>query len=58
MDQKEKAQELLDLFNGNTDHAVKCVNEIIKEVNDEIDGPNDVFLFIYWKNVKKELKKL
>jgi hypothetical protein len=30
LEDKEK-DRLLDLFNGNTDHAIKCTKEILKE---------------------------
>lgn len=69
MKPKEKAKELLVKFargGWRKEHAISCVEEIIKEYNEEILLSNDinsimVFYFNrinYWEEVKAEIETL
>ena len=61
MTPKEKAQELLSKFavgGWRKEHATTCVDEIIKEYDEEILESNDVNRIEYWRQVKDEIEAL
>jgi hypothetical protein len=62
---KEKAKELVNKFydkikyiETSKDCASIAVNEIIKQLTPIEKAPNNKSAFLYWKDVKKEIKNL
>ncbi len=59
MTAKEKAKELLNTFavgGWRKEHAISCVDEIIKEHDEEVLESNDVNRINYWEQVKIEIE--
>ena len=58
---KEKAQELLNKFavgGWRKEHAINCVEEIIKEYDEEVIESKYVNRVNYWEEVKIQIEAL
>lgn len=56
----QQAKQLLNSFGDNTEHALKCVDEIVAAM---VDYGQDTFelqnmdrFLVYWENVKRAIK--
>jgi hypothetical protein len=59
MTPKEKAEELIEKFDGYTHYAIYAVNEILSDYKNYLLHENTEYKgLMYWNEVKSEIEKL